>query len=346
MTVMDARRLGGLGANPDCATRPLPIDYDRALTGTTHDPGFGQSQAAFAAGRRFEVACAGPTEDYAELLAALKTAGLDVGSGAVERIPDGLTEAQADKRTRRLITNMVAGTVNVALIAQATMGFTFAGRRTHLRPDAIAFVAVHGHLVVADLKGFKLRAGRWPGDKMASALNQIAVYQTCLRRLLADLGLDPALVDDRAVVVCSTGLGMTPTATIHDNSDRRRTLEVRLAHAEPRWRTSPAVATASTALADPDPVARLAAFAALAAAEGTAYKPSCMNHCGGWRWCREQAADDLARLGTPRLLSVAGSLRRNVDLARGAAPTPAEAAAAEHLRSLAALSTAARRAVP
>jgi hypothetical protein len=125
---LDARRLARMGANPGCPTGSLPVDFDPVLAGTGYDPHFGQSPAAFAAGRRFEIHCAGPTGDYAELLEALRADGLDVGSGAVERLPDGLTRLQADRRTRRLVRRMLEGTLDVALIAHSRSPSPAGGR--------------------------------------------------------------------------------------------------------------------------------------------------------------------------------------------------------------------------
>jgi hypothetical protein len=197
----------------------------------------------------------------------------------------------------------------------------------------VVFVQVASRLVVVELKGFRRRQGRYPAEKIATALEQTAVYQLALRRLLADLGLDPEAVDDMAVIVCASGLGLKPIATRHDNGDRCRTLELRLASAEVTWMGNPALEATLAALDDPDPARRLAAFEALALARGTHFIPACLNHCGAHRWCRSQAMDDPARFGSPRLLLPVGSLRRAVALAQGAVPQPAEDPAAMHLRN-------------
>src|SRR5262249_40413007 len=137
---------------------------------------------------------------------------------------------------------MLRGDRTVVLIAQAVLEFNFAGHQAIIRPDAVVIVPVQGKLVIVELKGFRIRPGHYPAAKIAEALEQTAVYQIALRRIVADLGFDPALVDDSAVIVCAAKLGLQPVATVHANGDRVATLETRIALAERRLAAMPASA--------------------------------------------------------------------------------------------------------
>jgi hypothetical protein len=330
---LNARWIARVGATPGCGTGRLPVNLDALLRGTEFDPHAGQSPAAFAAGRNFETACAGPTGSFAPLLQALVAADLDPGTGGVERYPDSLTDNRRARRTRERIRRMCQGDTTVVLIDQAALAFVFAGVTSFIRPDAVVIIPVGGRLYVVELKGFRLRAGNYPADKIAGALEQTAVYQIALRRIVADLGFSPALVADDAVIVCATGRGMQPVATVHANGDRVATLEIRLARAEAFLVASPPPAAVVAALpADATPEDRVAAFETLLATYGSDYRPTCMETCGGYVRCREAAYDAPARLGATRLLSGAGSIRRADAWSRGRAPDdPVDAPIAERL---------------
>jgi hypothetical protein len=340
----DARWLARSGANPDCGAGTIPIDYDRLLAGTDFDPRMGQSPAAFAAGRSFEKACAGVSNSYAPLLTALAEKGLDTGNGGIEIFPDSLSDQERAQRTRRRLRLICSGDRSVVLILQAVLGFDFAGHVTYIRPDAVALVPVADRLFVAEMKSFRLRDGHYPAGKIATALEQTAVYQVALRRILIELHLDPALISDEGVIVCARNLGMEPVATRHDNGHRVATLEQRIARAEARLRAAPdprplmAGTDSGTSAAD-----RLAAFVAIVDTYGVAYKPSCLVNCGAAFWCRADAADDPARLGNTRLLAPAASLRLADAWSHGTAPAgPAQAQVAAHLAGVRRLVDAAR----
>jgi hypothetical protein len=342
---VDARWLARVGAVPKCPTGRLPVDFDRLLAGTGYDSNFGQSPAAFAAGRNFETACAGPNGSFAALLKALRDAGIDPGNGGIELYPDGIVDTTRATRTRRRIRRMLDGDTTVVLLAQAALLFPFANIRALIRPDAVVIVPAGGKLWIVELKGFRMRVGHYPAQKIADALEQSAVYQIALRRIVASLGFDPALVADQVVIVCAARRGMEPIATVHENGDRVGTLELRLARAE---RALVAAGTnvldAIEALnADAAPDDRLGAFEALVNTHGNAYSPECLNRCGGAVWCRESAIDDPARLGSTRLIAAAGSIRTAHGWASGTeTPDPGSAHVAERLAAVRALGELAR----
>jgi hypothetical protein len=296
------------------------VSFDRLFEGTAYDPNMGQSPAAFAAGNNFERNAAGPTGSYAPLFAALAAVGLDVGEGGVEAFVTG-DDQRRSRRTRTRIDKMLSGDLSVVLIAQAVLEFDFAGRTAMIRPDAVVIVPVDGKLVLVELKGFRMRDGHYPAKKMAAALEQDAVYQIALRRIVADVGHDPDRVSDRAVIVCAARRGMQPVATLHDNGDKVRTLATRLNNAESRLAALPDPAALLAGIDSNSPAAdRVAAFQNLAATYGTSYRPSCLQKCGAAQFCREAAHDDPARLGATRLLRRAGSITTAVDWANGATP--------------------------
>jgi hypothetical protein len=302
----------------------------------------GQSPAAFAYGRTFESNAAGPNGSWAPLLAALAAAGLHVGDGGVESFSTG-DEARRSRRTRRRLARMLRGDLSVVLIAQAVLDFDFAGRTAHIRPDAVIIVPVDGRLVVVELKGFRSRTGHYPADKIAGALEQTAIYQLALRRILLEEGFDPALVSDEAVIVCAKNRSLQPVATVHRNGDRVTTLESRLAIAEANLAElrdpGPILAGLDTASAPDD---RLAAFEQLVATYGTVYRPGCLAACGAALYCRDAAWDDPARLGATRLLGRAGSITNAVAWADGAVPADAgDQSVARRLSEVQALTAAA-----
>ena len=314
---IDARYVAATGAAPGCATGRLPVRFDRLLAGTPYNADFGQSPAAFAAGRNFEKACAGPNDSYAPLFQALDEAGIAVGVGGVDA-PTGQDDAARARRTRQRLKKMLDGDQSVVIYAQAVLDFEFAGLTAMIRPDAVVIVPARGRLHVVELKGFRLRDGHYPSDKIAAALEQTAVYQLALRRTVAELGLDPALVAGEAVVVCAARLGLQPVATVHDNSDRLATLEIRIARTEVALAAAPAPDRILTGISiDDDPDDRLAAFEALVAEYGTDYGPRCLSVCAAAHYCREAAHDVPARLGGTRLLAGTGSLTTAVALSHG-----------------------------
>jgi hypothetical protein len=344
-SALDARWLARVGAAPRCSTGRLPINFDRLLAGTSYDMDYGQSSAAFAAGRVFEIACAGPNRSYAPLLQALRETGLDVGDGGIEVFSDDLTNTVRAFRTRQRIRRILDGDRRVVLLAQAALRFQFAGQETYIRPDAVVIVPAAEKLWIVELKGFRIRAGHYPAAKIAVALEQTAVYQMALRRLVTGVGFDAALVADQAVIVCAARRGMIPIAKIHDNADRLRTLELRLNRAEAAiLAAGPNVVEMTDALDDASsPAERLEAFERLVGRYGNAYGPACLNRCGGAAWCREAAADDPSRLGATQLLAAAGSIRLAHEWAIGSRqPGPGMADVAQRLAAVRRLGDAAR----
>jgi hypothetical protein len=320
------------------------VSFDRLLAGTAYDPRYGQSPAAFAMGRVFESRCAGPTQSFAPLLGALADVGLDTGRGGIEVFPDSLGDNTRAARTRKRIKRICEGDASVVLLYQAALEFTFAGLRSLIRPDAVVIVPVNGRLHVVELKGFRMRSGKYPADKIAGALEQTAVYQIALRRIVADLGFDERLVADEVVVVCAKNRGMTPIATVHNNAQRVATLELRLRRAADALQAAPASGPVLAGLTkDSSPADRLAAFEELADTHGTSYCPKCLEVCGAAAYCREAAADDPARLGQTRLLDPAGSLRQADGWSHGQpVDDPADVPVAERLVSVRGLLQAAR----
>ena len=292
----------------------------------------------------FERSVAGTDGSYAPLLAALKKAGLNVGNGRVEAAST-VKEADRPALTRQRIDQMLHGDTTVVLTVEPVLSFGFAGRSVHIRPDALALLVLQGRLEVVELKGFRIRTGRYPAKKIAATLEQTAVYQIALRRLVANLGFDPSCVSDEVVIVCATGRGMKPLATRHANADRVLTLESRVASAE---RLLVSLQSPESLLkgitSETDPAIRLTTFNNLTAAYGTSYTPSCLQACGAAFYCLEAAHDSPARLGPTRLLARAGSIRTALAWAEGEIPSdPAQIPVATRLSEVSALIDAARQ---
>ncbi|MGY1838112.1 MULTISPECIES: hypothetical protein [unclassified Modestobacter] len=286
---------------------------------------------------------AGDDGSYGPLLTALSEAGLDVGNGRVEAAST-MDDADWPALTRQRIEQMLHGDTTVILIVQPVLSFDFAGRSVHIRPDALVLLGLEGRLEPVELKGFRIRAGHYPAAKIATALEQTAVSQIALRRIVTSLGFDSSCVSEEVVVVCATGRGMKPLATRHANADRVLTLESRVASAEALLGSLPSPESLLKGItSDTDPASRLSAFKNLTAAYGTSYTPSCLQTCGAAFYCLEAANDDPARLGPTRLLARAGSIRTALAWADGATPTdPAHIPVATRLSEASALIDAAR----
>jgi hypothetical protein len=324
---LDARRFAALGAVPGCGVARTLVDVDGILSGTEYDVGFGQSPAAISMGAVFERACEGPTGSFAPLLASLAEAGVDPGTPAVIRFPESSDPAAMYRRTRKVLRNILGGGESL-LVVQPTFALIFGGQSSYLRPDALLLVRIEGRMMIVELKGFRIRDGYWPGDKVATALDQSAVYQLVVRRVVADMAFDPEIVDERVAIVCASGLGLSPRASIQNNRPRRLTLERRVAAAEAALADGPDVGLFSEGLLARDPLVRLATFESLVRSVGTNYISACVGICGGFAWCRSHAVDDPARIGQPVVIGAVGSIRRSVALADGDAPKTADEVAA------------------
>jgi hypothetical protein len=294
----------------------MPIDFDRLLDGTIFAAEAGQSEAAFAAGNQFERACAGTDGSWTPLLDALDAAGLLVGPGGIEDIAAIKGTASQAARTVDRIERMLDGDRSIVLINQPVLRFTYGGRLLTIRPDAICLVPIGGQIHIVELKGFTVRDGVYPAGKIGAALDQTSVYAHVLRGLVGEITdahgqprFNPSqVVSDYVYVACASKMGMTPVVTgPHDVRRRREALAHRLAVAEPAVATGPTPAISALTVAD-SPADRLDAFEQLAAFHGTAYRPSCLEHCGAAKYCRHAEADAPRRIGPDPRLNAIGSI--------------------------------------
>ncbi|MEV6598213.1 hypothetical protein AB0M36_15230 [Actinoplanes sp. NPDC051346] len=317
----NARTIAALTANPGCSRRAVldaaGVDKPRLAERIGFPGNFGQSRFALARGNGFEAML--KRDDCALLLAVLREVlHLQEPSFSYDDLgeDDDATLGARHGRTRELL----AAAAGAALIDHPLLTLDVAGRRVFLEPDLIAFQA-GGRLHVVEIKSFAIVDGQADGAKVSAAAVQAAVYVLALRRLLADLGHDPALVSHEAVLVCPRDFSLRPAAALVDVRKQLSTLTrqlTRLASVADLAEALPAGLTFDTSL----PPDRLTA--ALSRIEAR-YAPECLSACELAFYCRHEAAGSTAALGRPVRDALGGvdTVEEALALAAGTR-TPAE----------------------
>ncbi|GGQ64392.1 hypothetical protein [Couchioplanes azureus] len=351
----NARTIAALTANPGCSRRAVldaaGVDKPRLAERIGFPGNFGQSRFALARGNGFEAML--KKDDCALLLSVLRevlhlpeaAASPDdivsAGSPAVSYEDlgedDDATLGARHGRTRELL----AAAAGAALIDHPLLTLEVAGRQVFLEPDLIAFQA-GGRLHVVEIKSFAIVDGQADSAKVSAAAVQAAVYVLALRRLLADLGHDPALVSHEAVLVCPRDFSLRPTAALVDVRKQLSTLTrqlTRLTSAADLAASLPANVTFDTSL----PVEELTA--ALSRVEAR-YAPECLSACELAFYCRHEASGSTAALGRPVRDALGGvdTVEEALALAAGTrTPTEEQSEAAALLRAAARLRAEALR---
>jgi hypothetical protein len=269
--------------------------------------------------------------------------GFPVADARVVNLRDSYPRNSAGMRlrahdTRALLSQILHGDRDAPnLIDGAVLETRVGGVPARFEADALA-ARVGGLLHAGEVKSFPVVDGRAEPDKLAAALDQVAIYILLAQWEVAALGGDPDLVSTQAMLITPRNVGLTPTLSVIDVARR-------VARAKRLLGRVPAALDLATAVAAgagfgrvadkrADPARRVEAFHDLADRVGTTYKSSCMS-CGAVRLCRLRAftsgAPPLAGAQAVRLLPGVRSLDRAAELAAGAPPTPAETPAAAQL---------------
>jgi hypothetical protein len=342
------RVLAAFADHGDCNLATLAfaarVDVDRLLVKTEYAAPFGQSPFAFSRGVAFE-RMVGAASNYAPTLQLLREQmGFPVADARVANLRDSYPRNNAGMRlrahdTRALLRQILRGEPDAPnLVDGAVLETRVAGLPARFEADALA-ARVGGLLHAGEIKSFPVVDGRAEPDKLAAALEQVALYILLVKHEVAALGGDPDLVSTLAMLITPRNVGLTPPVLSVRDVARQ------IARAERLLAQVPAAAELAAALppgagfgpiadtkADPD--RRVEVFHDLADRVGTTYKPSCQS-CGAVRLCRLRAftagAPPLAGTQAVRLLPGVRSLPRAAELAGGAPPTPAEAPAAAQL---------------
>jgi hypothetical protein len=342
------RVLAAFADHGDCNLATLAfaarVDLDRLLVQTKYAAPFGQSPFAFSRGVAFEK-MVGADSNYGLTLQLLRERmGFPVADARVANLRDGYPRGRGGMGlrahdTRALLRLILRGERDAPnLVDGAVFETRVGGVLARFEADALA-ARVGGLLHAGEIKSFPVVDGRAEPDKLAAALEQVALYVLLAKQEVAALGGDPDLVSTVAMLITPRNVGLTPPVLSVRDVARQ------VARAERLLAQVPAVAELAAALppgpgfgpiadtkADPD--RRVEAFHGLADRVGTAYKPSCLS-CGAVRLCRLRAfttgAPPLAGAKAVRLLPGVRSLPRAVELGSGAPPTAAETPAAAQL---------------
>jgi hypothetical protein len=332
----NARTIAALTGNPGCTRRAVldaaGVDKPKLSQHIGFPGSFGQSRFALARGNGFEAML---KADHCALLLSvladclhLEAAGVsydDLGEDADD------TLAARHGRTRKLLANAAGA----ALIDHPLLTLDVAGQQVFLEPDLIAF-QVEGRLHVVEIKSFAIIDGQADSAKVSAAAVQAAVYVLALRRLLDQLGHDPALVSHDVVLVCTENFSLRPTAVVLDVRKQLSTLQrqlTRLASVSALAAALPPSVSFDLALPPADLIAALGEVEAR-------YAPECLSTCELAVYCRHEATGRTAALGRPVRDALGGvdTIDEALALAAGVrTPTEEQAEAAALLQAAARL---------
>ncbi|AGL14740.1 hypothetical protein [Actinoplanes sp. N902-109] len=349
----NARTIAALTGNPGCSRRAVldaaGVDKPKLAEHIGFPMGFGQSRFALARGNGFEAML--KADGCLLLLSVLSgVLGIDPGDAGYDDLgaDDDATLAARHERTRQLLTAPPSGhgaaqpspsggeaaAARAALIDHPLLTLDVAGRTVFLEPDLIAFQA-RGRLHVVEIKSFAIVDDQADSAKVSAAAVQAAVYVLALRRLLAELGHDPALVSHDVVLVCPRDFSLTPQAVVIDVRKQLATLKrqlTRLASVSELAAGLPAGTSFDVALPPAELVASLRRVEAR-------YAPECLSACELAVFCRHESAGSTAALGRPVRDALGGveTVAEALELAAGTR-TPTE----EQVEAAALLQAAAR----
>jgi hypothetical protein len=282
----DARTIAALTSNPGCARRGVMdaagVDKDAVARALGFPAPFGQSQFAITRGNVFEAQV--KADGCAELLTLLRDRlGLDVPEVAyddLEVVAGNEGRELRHSRTRRLLARALESGEGT-LFDHPLLRLEIAGCPAYLEPDVIAF-QLAGRLHVIEVKSFAVVDGQAEPEQVAAAARQSAVYVLALRRLVAELGHDPARVSHDVFLVCPENFSNRPTATPLDVRPQLAVLERQLAR----------LTRVDELLAELPEELTFELGGALAEsvrAVQARYAPECMSGCEMALFCRDEA---------------------------------------------------------
>jgi hypothetical protein len=232
----DARTIAALTVNPGCSRRAVldaaGVDKRKLAERIGFPARYGQSPFAITRGLAFEKQI--KADDCAALLELLRGEPLhfevpeheyvDLG---VEPDADPATSAGMDRaaryeRTRQLFARVAAG--EPLLADHPLLRLDVGGRTAYVEPDVVALSArpagasasMPARLYVAEVKSFAVIDGQADPAKVGAAATQAAVYVLALRRLFAELDVDPRIVADDVILVCPKDFANQPSAHVLD----------------------------------------------------------------------------------------------------------------------------------
>lgn len=338
------RTLSAAAGHGDCPTAMLAlaagVDLDRVCEGTEYEPDFGQDPQAFQRGVTFEERL--KEHGYARLIELLRNAAsFPTADVRIEDLRNRYPPNEAGLRlrareTRRMLKKIAEAAADAPnLIDGAVLSCKIAGKTAYFEADSLVAIA-GGRLHVGEVKSFAYTDGRCDPEKFGAACDQAAWYILLCRRLLSEMGKDPAVVSSEAFIILPHGVGLTPTLI-------RQEISEKVSRAEHMLESAPdptqLVNKLSGRVQFPGPKVpahdRLADIEVLLDKVGTKYKPACLSDCGLSRLCRSRAHDAGApqMCGSDIVRSLPGvaSLERAAQLASGAKPGPGETPAANVL---------------
>jgi len=225
----NVRALAGFAEHSDCNLATLAfasdVDLDRLLLKTQFQAPFGQSPFAFRRGRTFEEILR--SKNYAAAIDLFrKELGFPIGDVRIANLRDSFPKNKAGmllraQETRRHLERILRADPKAAnLIDGAVLPATIGGVRAFFEADALAARSA-GKLHVAEVKSFPKVDDRIDRDKLASALDQVAVYVLLVQEIVLQLGGDPnQFVSDLALLITPKNVGMMPTLSRKPIGDR------------------------------------------------------------------------------------------------------------------------------
>ncbi|WP_330251415.1 hypothetical protein OG874_35555 [Nocardia sp. NBC_00565] len=231
----NARTIAALTSNPGCARRAVldasSVDKQALAEHIGYPAPFGISPFGLARGNAFEAYV--KANGCAELLRLLRERlGLplpEVAYDDLNSVAGHETLEARHLRSRQLLARAArSGEDSGTLFDHPLLRMTIAGREVYLEPDLVAF-RLRDQFHVVEIKSFPIIDGRADPSKVAAAATQSAVYVLALRRLLQQLGVDPAMVSHEVFLVCPEDFSNRPTAARIDVRKQLTVLERQLA---------------------------------------------------------------------------------------------------------------------
>lgn len=332
------RALAAYSEHTDCQLATLGfgagVDFDRLLVGTRFEAPFGQSPFAIRRGIAFESLLR--ERNYAAVIDLLRSElGFSLADSRIVNLRDGYPPSGEGmliraRETRSQLQKIVRGEKSAPnIIDGAVLEGSIGGVRAYFEADALA-TRSEAAIQVAEVKSFPKVDERVDADKLAAALDQVAIYILLAQETISYLGGDPnEFVSETALLITPKNVGLRPTISMKAVGPRiekvGRLLKGVPSISDIAKSTAPGISfgpVADTALAENK---RLDALHVLADKVGTAYKPSCLTSCGNAAFCRARAfaAASPCLLGAPatRLLPGIPNLTRAADLTRAAPPS-------------------------
>ena len=307
-----ARKITALTANPGCDRRALldaaGIDKGRLVTRLgfrVHDR---QSPFAIIREQAFEeqIRWGG----FAELITLLR-AELDVPVPEANVADFNSTSDAPDARSRAIRTThqlrrLADGSDELLILDHPVLTVGVAGRAAYLEPFAVTH-RIGGQFYLVQVKAFPSIDGQADAGKVAQATMQAAVHVLALRRMLREVGGDPASVADKYLLICPKDFSNRPYGKLIDLRQQLDAVEFQFTRLKRVDRIAEALddALGGTATLDLSvdaaglPVRREDEIRATVDGLIPFFSPDCLDHCEVAPHCRREAteAGEPARFG-------------------------------------------------